>query len=120
MPVFDYIPPGHLDSAGVSPPPSCLNTRGLQSRGSESYSLTTTHQQLQYLCMIESLHRFPIDVSDQVPRSESSIEGRASLVHLHHEMVNSEEVGVPEIYSDGSDCEAEAPWTAPDDDRRFE
>lgn len=70
--------------------------------------------------MIEPLHRFPIDMSDQISRSESSIEGRASLVHLHHEMVDSEEVCVPEIYSNGSDCEAEAPGSAPDDDRRFE
>ena len=70
--------------------------------------------------MVESLHWFTVDVGHQVSLSQTSVEGRRALVHLHHQVVDLEEVCVTKVDSDVLEVETEASWTSSDDDRRFE
>ena len=70
--------------------------------------------------MVESLHWFTVDVGHQVSLSQTSVEGRRPLVHLHHQVVDLEEVCVTKVDSDVLEVETKASWTSSDDDRRFE
>ena len=74
----------------------------------------------QYLSVVESLDRLAVDVCDEVSRPQTSVEGGAALVHLHHQVVDCEEVGVTEVHPDGADREAEAARTTTNDDGRLE
>ena len=85
----------------------------------KSDCLTSAHEELKHLSVVEPLHRLAVDVGDQVSWPEACVEGWTSLVHLHHQVVHGEEISVTKVHPYGPHGEPKAPWTSPDDDRRL-
>lgn len=56
--------------------------------------------------MEKTLHRFAIDVSDEIARSQAGLECWAALVNGHHKMMHRVKVRITEVDPDGSDGEA--------------
>ena len=114
MPPLSNIPLGHLDITGVSPPPTSLYACCLQGSGPEGDRLPPTHEQLQYLGVVQTLHCFPVYMGDQVSRPKTSIEGWGPLIHLHNQVMNCVEICVTKIHSDSTDCETKPSGSSSD------
>lgn len=70
--------------------------------------LRATEQQLQHLCVIQTLHSFPIDMRYEISWPQSSLKGRTALVYSHHQMVHRIEIRVSIIDTNRVHGEAKA------------
>lgn len=80
----------------------------------------STQQQLQYLSMIETLHRFPIDVCDQVRRTQAGLKRWAAIIHGHHKVMHRIEVRVAIVDTNRVNCKSKTTRSSSDDDGRLE
>lgn len=65
--------------------------------------------------MIKALYRLPVYMRDQIRRSQSGLERRASFVHCHHQMMHRVEIRISVVNPNGVNGEAETSRSPSDD-----
>lgn len=70
--------------------------------------------------MQQTLHRFTVDVSDEVTGPQARLERWAVVLHRHDKMLDGVDVRVPIVDTDGPNGEPETPWPPLDDDGGLE
>lgn len=70
-----------LAEARLAAPAARLDGRELQRRGPQRGLVAAGQEQLEHLRVVHALHRFAVDVRDQVAGAESRLERRTAGVH---------------------------------------
>lgn len=113
-------PLGHLDGARVPPPAPGLDAGGLDGRGPDGDGVPAADEELEDLGVDQALDWFTVNVGHQVIGPQSRIVGRRSLVHIHHQVVDDEDVRVTKVNTNVLQVEPKTSWTSTDDNWRLE
>lgn len=70
-----------LAKARLTTPAARLDGRELQRRGPQRRLVAAGQENLQHLCVIHPLHRFVVDVCDEIAWAEARLECRTPRVH---------------------------------------
>lgn len=121
-PVLGLAPAAALASSGhaalghVLPGRPHLDGGVLQGRGAQGDLVATLQQQLHHIHVHQAQDRFPVDVCDEVPSTQSRLLRRAPLLHAPDHMVHRVHVAVSHVDTNGAKAEAVLLARAVDDD----
>lgn len=109
-------PARHFGGLGRAAGWANLDRRVLNGGGRHGYLITTLENELHHLSVDQSMHRFPIDMSDEVTSTESRLLGGATFLHMPDDVVDAIHVAVSHVDADGSKRKAIAFGRALDGD----
>jgi len=96
---------------------TALDAGVFEGRGSQGNMLAAAQEQLQHLCVEQTLHSLTIDMGNEIRRSQSCLKSRAALVYGHDQMVHRIKVRVAIVHPDGVYSKTKSTRSTSNDDR---